>query len=130
MVFLLNLAFALSTVDDEELPNAGNFKIQTLLTALSKGNLLKYKQHRLVCLITQLIFVSLLQISLRSVSSYIQGSEIKNHAFGIFLCTLIAVTVNSIHCEHLPFHLTNELLFITESLQTTCVLTLPWEDSQ
>lgn len=130
VAFLLNLAFALSTVDDEELPNAGNFKIKTLLISLTKDNLLKYKPQRLVCLITQLIFVSLLPISLRSVSSYIQGSEIKNYAFGIFLCTLIAVTVNSIHCEQLPFHLTNKLLVITGSLQTTCVLTLPWEDSQ
>lgn len=129
-VFLLKLAFALSTVDDEELPNAGNFKIKTMLIALTKGNLLKYKQQRPVCLITQLIFVSLLQISLRSVSSYIQSSEIKNYVFEIFLWTLIAVTVNSIHCGHLPLHLTNELLFIIESLQTTCVLTLPWEDSE
>lgn len=46
VVFLLNLEFALSTVDDEELPNAGNFKIKTMLIALTKDNLLKYKQQR------------------------------------------------------------------------------------
>lgn len=36
VVLLFSLVFALSTVDDEEIPNAGSFKIKALLIALSQ----------------------------------------------------------------------------------------------